>query len=96
MIVRFLLPARREFDDAVREYAAKRAGLGREFSEAIAAAFVRINAYPDAWGLIGGNIRRYVASRFPYAIIYRREAAEIVIIAIAHHRREPNYWYSRQ
>lgn len=89
-------PARREFDEATREYELKRAGLGREFNSAISAALARIVSHPEAWSLLGGNVRRFVVRRFPYAIIYRRAPAEIVIVAISHHRREPSYWYSRQ
>jgi hypothetical protein len=33
--------------------------------------------------------------RFPYGIIYEPSEVEIVIIAVAHLHREPEYWRSR-
>jgi hypothetical protein len=32
---------------------------------------------------------------FPFAVVYRREGDELVIFAVAHHRRAPGYWKAR-
>ena len=96
MRIRFLVPARREFDDVVAEFEAKSTGLGAEFREAVRLSLLRISEFPDAWHLLGPGIRRCFVRRYPYAIIYEHLAAEIIVTAIAHHRREPQYWYSRK
>lgn len=36
--------------------------------------------------------KRFILRRFPYSIIYQVAAAEIRILAVAHHRRRPGYW----
>ena len=33
--------------------------------------------------------------RFPYDVVYRIGADEIVVVAVAHHRRERSFWLSR-
>jgi len=39
--------------------------------------------------------RRRVLRRFPYSIVFLLEPAEIVIVAVAHHKRRPGYWIGR-
>jgi toxin ParE1/3/4 len=36
--------------------------------------------------------RWFALRRFPYKLIYLASAAEILVIAVAHERRKPNYW----
>jgi toxin ParE1/3/4 len=38
-----------------------------------------------------GN-RMRVLKRFPYSVYYEVVEATITILAVAHHRRRPNYW----
>lgn len=33
--------------------------------------------------------------RFPYTVVYRLRGEAIVIVAVAHHSREPGYWHQR-
>lgn len=44
---------------------------------------------------LGNVIRRCQMRRFPYGIIYEPAASEIIIIAVAHLHREPEYWRLR-
>jgi toxin ParE1/3/4 len=38
-----------------------------------------------------GN-RRLVLRRFPYSVFYEVQGSTVTILAVAHHRRRPNYW----
>jgi hypothetical protein len=40
-------------------------------------------------------IRRVLLSKFPYAVLFLELADDIRIIAIAHLKREPEYWLNR-
>ena len=95
MKTRFLAPARRELADAVKYYNAERAGLGNEFRDKAWEAVERIKAFPMAWQVLDQAIRRCQLQRFPYGLIYAVKQTEIVIIAVAHLHREPQYWRSR-
>jgi len=37
-----------------------------------------------------------LVQRFPYQVVYRLSAEEIVIVAIAHLKRRPFYWRKRK
>jgi toxin ParE2 len=91
--VRFLETARLEFREAILYYNAQRPRLGSEFRDEVKATFKRIVQQPDAWHLMGGNIRRCQTRRFPYGVIYEPFPAEIVVVAIAHLHRKPDYWH---
>ena len=95
MKIRFLPPAERELRRAVRYYNIQRAGLGNEFRDEIRNTLKRIAQLPHAWNPLGGNFRRCQTQRFPYGVIYEPLPDEIIIIAIAHLHREPEYWYKR-
>jgi plasmid stabilization system protein ParE len=93
--VRYLRPARAELGEAVERYEQQRRGLGRDFRDEVYAAVERIKAFPLAWRALGANTRRCITRRFPYSVVYALEGDEIIVVAIAHHRREPTYWKDR-
>ena len=95
MKIRFLLPARRELQEAVHYYNARRAGLGDEFRDEAWETVQRIKKFPEAWHLLSDSIHRCQMNRFPYGLIYAVSAREIVIVAVAHNRQAPEYWRSR-
>lgn len=95
MKVQLLNPAQRELDEAISYYNKERAGLGSEFREEAWIAVQRIREFPDAWAPLGGRIRRCQLRRFPYGLVYEPTASVIVIIAVAHLHRRPEYWRAR-
>ncbi|MBI3767490.1 MAG: type II toxin-antitoxin system RelE/ParE family toxin [Deltaproteobacteria bacterium] len=90
-------PASEELIDAVRWYETRGPGLGGEFFDAVAEMLTLIEARPE----IGSpsrrdpQTRRVLVPRFPYQVVYRLTPTEIVIVAVAHLKRRPNYWKSR-
>jgi plasmid stabilization system protein ParE len=93
--VRFLGPARAELREGVRYYEGQRPNLGAEFRDAVRAGVERILQNPLAWHPHSQSTRRYLLHRFPYGIIYQVRQEEILIIAVAHLHREPQYWHGR-
>jgi hypothetical protein len=90
-----LLPARRELNDSIQHYNAQYTQLGEEFRDEAWETIRRIRDFPLAWLILGGDIRRCQMRRFPYGVIYEPYELELVIIAVAHLHREPEYWRSR-
>ena len=95
--LRNLKAAREEFSAAVRWYEEQRPGLGGEFFDAVVHVTSLIQAQPE----IGTpspdrQTRRVLVQRFPYQVVYRLSADEIVIVAIAHLKRRPGYWRKRK
>ena len=95
MTARFLDEAAAELAGAVAGYEAKSPGLGVEFALAIRDGLARIEAYPKAWQLIGQRVRRYRLNRFPYGRVYAEVGPDIVILALMHLHRKPDYWSER-
>ena len=95
MKVRFLKPAQLEVDDAFVWYETQSKGLGMQFLDEFDRAIRRISAYPLANSEIDDDLRRCLLFRFPYGIIYGIDSEIIVVVAVAHQHREPEYWMDR-
>jgi toxin ParE1/3/4 len=79
----------------VNYYNAHRARLGDEFRDEVWATLERIKKLPESWHALSDSIRRCPTNRFPYGVIYTVERRDILIIAVAHNRRAPEYWRAR-
>jgi len=60
-----------------------------------AGAVVRALAFPMAGSPSASNTRRVIVKGFPFSVVYRPEAEGVIVFALAHHSRQPNYWRSR-
>jgi toxin ParE1/3/4 len=92
---KFIAPARREFLKEVIYYNEQGPGLGAAFAQEIEDATARALAFPDAGSPATKNTKRVFAKRFPFSVVYRPDRDGIVVFAVAHHAREPEYWASR-
>lgn len=92
---KYLVPAEQEMAEAAVFYEEKAKGLGVEFLNDVKRAINRIQENPYLGETLRGNFRRCLLSRFPFSLIYTVETEGILIIALAHHSRHPNYWKNR-
>jgi hypothetical protein len=95
MKFRILAVAKEEFLDAIRYYNDQREGLGFEFASEVKNTLLRINGFPVAWPRFSERSRRCLMKRFPYAVLYKFEKQDILIIAIMHMSRDPKRWQDR-
>jgi plasmid stabilization system protein ParE len=93
--VRFLEIAEIELDNAIRWYGGQAPGLGDAFLIEVLAAIERIAHFPEAWHPLTEGIRRCRLSRFPYGLIYTVDNSDILVLAVAHLHRRPDYWRDR-
>jgi plasmid stabilization system protein ParE len=93
--VRFLEIAEIELDQAVYWYEAQAPGLGNAFLIEVLSAADRIVRFPEAWHPLSEGVRRCRLSRFPYALIYTIDTGDILVLAVAHLHRRPDYWRDR-
>ncbi|CAM4457061.1 type II toxin-antitoxin system RelE/ParE family toxin [Corallococcus exiguus] len=78
----------------------RREGLGDAFILAVEQAKNHIHAHPDRWPLWPGllhtpPIRRFLLREYPFALPYLVRDEDVVVLAIAHLRRRPDYWLPR-
>ncbi len=95
MKVEFLSEADEEFREAARYYESEAAGVGLSFITAVHKGVAEIVDLPLAAQVIRAGIRKKVLRHFPYNLFYAIEADTLVIVAVAHQRRRPNYWRVR-
>ena len=95
MKIFFLEAAERELRETRQWYEDQSRGLGDHFLTEVQGARKRIEDWPAAWSSLGGGVRRCRLNRFPYGLIYIVEGDGILIIAVAHHHRQPDYWKDR-
>jgi toxin ParE1/3/4 len=86
--------AREEFERAALWYAAIRPSLGAAFVDQVAAATSRALHAPLEGSSVG-QLRRVLVRRFPCFVLYAVEEAQVIIVAVAHFRRRPDYWVRR-
>lgn len=87
--------AERDILSAARFYEDKVSGLGTEFITEVERAVSLASTNPEIGRVLDAPVRRIVLRRFPHSVIYRAKTSEVHILAIAHHRRRPNFWHSR-
>ena len=95
MQVRFTELAKLEFDEARAWYRAIRPELGSSFSQEVRTATQRITHMPLMYPLEMGDILRCVLKQFPYTLRYAVRGELIVIVAVSHQHRAPDYWVNR-
>ena len=99
-VVRIHTAAAEEAAEAAAWYERERPGLGVDFERAVDAALdlleeelVPLVSVPGIAGTRG--VKRLLLRRFPYAVIVREGAAEVIVVAFAHTARRPGYWRGR-
>ena len=55
-------------------------------------AIDRIGEAPLSWPIDEFGNRQFVLRRFPFSVVYDVEGRTVTILAVAHHRRRPDYW----
>ena len=90
-----LAPAAQELSEAVDFYEERQAGLGVEFLAEFQSAASRIRERPLWFEHFERNFRRCRTKRFPYGIIFQLTAESVVVVAVMHLHRDPNYWQER-
>jgi len=95
MQISFLETAQGELDGAIEYYNRERDGLGDEFLVEVVRALDRVAAFPQAWHVFSKRTRRCLVKRFPYGIVYQCSEDGILVVAVAHLHRKPDYWKHR-
>jgi len=85
-----------EHEDQIAYYEERRAGLGRRYHLAMLRAIALASGNPHGFKIVRPpNLRKVFLRGFPFAVIYREVESVVQVLAIAPHRRAPNYWIRR-
>lgn len=92
---RFLTPADIEMTEASIFYEDATSGLGVEFLVEVQRVIDLVREHPQFGPSLDPQFRQAFLHRFPFSLIYSIEADSILIVAVAHQRRRPEYWRYR-
>ena len=95
MRARFLKPAEIEVDEAIAYFDQQREGLGDRFEKDLRDTVSFIAERPLTGKPLTAHVRKFRLRTFRYNVIYVVDGDEVVIVAVAHHRRRPGYWNIR-
>jgi toxin ParE1/3/4 len=73
----------------------RRAGLGARFLAEVKDSEALIARFPLFSVEVEAGVRKRVLPTFSYSLLYSLEGDGALILAVAHHKREPGYWGER-
>jgi plasmid stabilization system protein ParE len=91
----FLPGSHEDFAQSFNWYASKSLGAAERFMIAINSALTEIASEPERFAKIDSRHRERLVRKFPFRIVYRILDNSILIVAVAHAKRRPDYWKSR-
>jgi toxin ParE1/3/4 len=92
---RFLPAAEAELLKEVTFYSTARDGLGVQFARAVENALTMAITNPDGGRPSSKGTRSWRVKGFPFSLVYRVSDAELLVVAVVHHRRKPGHWAGR-
>ena len=87
--------AKEELSKAVAYYEKKKSDLGNGLLEAVMAAVGLIEEHLGVGRELDSGVRQVMIRRYPYSLLYSHSGASLMILAVAHNKRRPDYWLSR-
>jgi toxin ParE1/3/4 len=95
MRVRLHPEAENEMIEAAACYEARQADLGKRFLASVQDATNSILINPRLYPVVDLDVRRCLTKVFPFGVLFRIGPDEIVIVAVMHLARHPDYWKHR-
>lgn len=92
---RFHEEADQEFQEHIGYYLGQSRSAAERFVIEVATAVRGIREYPESGSPISRRVRQVVLNDFRFSVLYVDTPAEIIIVAVAPHRRRPGYWRKR-
>ena len=93
--VKFHPDAESEMLAAAAYYEEQQPDLGRRFLASVQDAVNRIMLNPHLYPPIDLDVRRCLTKTFPFGVLFRVQPRRIVIMAVMHQHRDPDYWKTR-
>jgi plasmid stabilization system protein ParE len=84
-----------DLNDTLAYYYQHGPHVAMRFADAVRAGEQDIMGFPEMAYSPSGKLRMLRIMRFPYSLVYLPIKSDILIIAVAHHKRRPDYWKHR-
>ena len=87
--------ASEDYAAAFAWYYSRGTALASDFEREIERGIRLISQNPLRWPSYDNERRRLIVRKFPYSIIYELHVEDVVVLAVAHGKRKPDYWRDR-
>jgi toxin ParE1/3/4 len=87
--------AESEMTQAAAYYETQQPELGRRFLASVQDAVNRILLNPHLYPIVELDVRRCLTRTFPFGVLFRERPGRIVIMAVMHLHRDPDYRKNR-
>lgn len=87
--------AERDIREAFLWYAERNQLIADAFRAEVFDAIDGVGTSPLGKAADALSNRRRVLHRFPYSVVYEVTESTVTILAVAHHRRLPDYWLAK-
>ena len=84
-----------DYTESLKWYAERSIEAANDFDAEFDRAISKIASDPERFPKCDSCHRYFLLRRFPFRIIYRIVASEVVVIAVAHGSRSSDYWAER-
>ena len=84
-----------DYTESLNWYAKNSVDVANDFDAEFNRALIEITADPERFPMCDVRHRYFLLRRFPFRIIYRIVQDDVVVIAVAHGSRSPDYWTDR-
>ena len=91
----FCSAAEVNYTESLNWYVERSTEAANDFDAELDRAISQISADPECFPMCDPRHRYFLLRRFPFRIIYRIVASDVVVIAVAHGSRSPSYWADR-
>ena len=91
----FLAAASTDLNQAISFYRQRSPVVARDFFNEVQRASTLLLDFPQACPILREDVRKKVLRRFPFSILYMAEDDRVIVVAIMHQHRRPDYWYAR-
>jgi plasmid stabilization system protein ParE len=93
--VKFHPDAESEMIAAAAYYEEQQPDLGRRFLASVQDAVNRISLNPRLYPIVDLDVHRCLTKTFPFGVLFREREGGIIIMAVMHQHRDPDYWKTR-
>lgn len=93
--INFHPDATQELEQSAKWYGERSEAAARGFAIAVDAAIKKISDDPGRFARIDARHSACSVERYPFQIVFRDDGTHIDIVAVAHAKRQPEYWKAR-
>ena len=93
--IHWLPGAEEDYEEAFEWYYQQSERAAEGLERVVGTALQKIRAASDRYPYCDARHQFVTMKPYPYKIVYRVEGERVVIVAMAHGRRRPGYWRSR-